>query len=813
MNSLASPSIHLYTVKSQLLPYLLVFSLLVFSLQCFAMSTDNNADTPITSNSPASIQALIEHAERLRLQGYYHQALIQYQTAEQLAQQSSLMQHATLASGLRGYLLFLMRDYGASEQVLLTALKQAVEAGWSLQSAIHANHLGNVYAGKKDTTKAQQFYQEARLLAQKNTDRALVARIDINYLKLLSDSDPQQTWDGLLQLQQDLRRIDDQRERAQLQLALSYQVLQLQVPASVTEQQYQQFTQAALQEALQLATALSSSRLRSNAYRYFGQFAENQQNYTTALQQTQLAITALQGIDAKDLLLKLEWQRGRILRKLGNNSEAITAYRLSVRHIQAIRDDIPVDYQDGRSSFRETLQPVYTGLADLLILQSDKTRDDRTQQALLREARNTIERVKQTELEDYFENRCTLQTVPEQAIDSIATNTAAIYPIILDDRLELLVSIGSRIEHRSVAVPAGQLTQAARQFADKLRHIKPDYLDESVQLYNWLIKPLVTLLQRKQIDTIIFIPDGALRLIPLAALSDGSKFLIQHYAVVTSPGLKLFDPKPLSRNKLNTLLAGMSTPGSVIEDLPESSLQALINAVNSSNNTQRSVLKSRDINQMLVDVNQQSVELPIQSVKEMIKDPVISAQVRELLALPGVSDEIKRISELLPATVLLNEAYSKKQIDGIVKRTPFDIIHIASHGVFGGTASESYIMAHDKILTVAEFETLLQSASNRDQPIELLTLSACQTAEGDDRSPLGISGIALKARVRSALGSLWSVADIATVDFMTTFYQQLKSASTTKAHALQKTQQHLLNNPEYQHPFFWSPFILIGNWL
>lgn len=616
-----------------------------------------------------------------------------------------------------------------------------------------------------------------------------------------------------MQLQQDLRLISDRRERAQLQLAISYQALQLQVSASVTQQQYREFTKTVMLEALQLATALSLPRLRSNAYRYLGKFAENQQNYTTALQQTRLAIAALQGIDAKDLLLKLEWQRGRILHKLGNINEAIIAYRLSVRYIQAIRDDIPVDYQNGRSSFRETLQPVYTGLADLLIQQADKISDRATRQVILREARNTIERIKQTELEDYFENRCTLQSLPEQAIENIAANTAAIYPVILEDRLELLVSISGNIEHRSVAVPATQLTQTAKQFADKLRHFKPDYLDDSVQLYNWLIAPLAALLQRQQIDTIVFIPDGVLRLVPLAALSNGSEFLMQHYAIVTSPGLKLFDPKPLSRNKLDTLLAGMSVPGAVVEDLPEASLRLLINAIPGSENPQRFVIKSRDINQLLLSASQLAPELSIQLLREKIQDPVISNQARQLLALPGVADEIDKISEILPATVLLNETYSKKMIDQAINHSPLRIIHIASHGVFGGSASESYIMTHDKILTITELETLLQSNSNRDEPIELLTLSACQTAEGDDRSPLGISGIAIKAKVRSELGSLWSVADIATVDFMTTFYQQLKSTNTSKAHALQKAQQQLFNNPEYQHPFFWSPFILIGNWL
>ena len=807
MNRLLATTIHPGFVRRPWF-YLLVISLLVLSHYTLAATTEKTTDGQLSNHDVGLAQTLIEKAEQLRLQGYYNEALNKLQKA----QQSGSRSHAVLATGLQGYLLLLMRDYTRSEQLLLSALQDTVKAGWNLQSAMHANHLGNFYAAQNNPIKARQFYQEARLLALKAEDPALVARIDINQLKL-ADTAPEQAWAGLLRLQQAIPQITDLRERAQLQLALGYQALQLNKPATVSQQQYLQFTRTALQQALTLATTVSSPRMRSNAYQYLGKLAEYQQQYAIALKQTQFGIAALQGLDAKDLLLKLEWQRGRLLRKLGNNNAAITAYRLSVNHIQAIRGDIPVDYQNGRSSFRETLQPVYTGLADLLIQQADQASDDRAQQALLREARNTIERVKQTELEDYFENRCTLQTIPEQAIDNIAANTAAIYPVILEDRLELLLSIGGRIEHRSVPVSAVQLTQTARRFADKLRHYKPDYSQDSLQLYNWLIAPVNSSLQRLQIDTLIFIPDGVLRLVPLAALSDGSKFLIQHYAVVTSPGLKLFDPKPLSRNKLDTLLAGMSTPGSVIEDLPEPSLRILINAVNSLDNTERGILKSRDINRLLVDDDPKIVEPSLRSVKEMIKDSAISDQIRKILALPGVSDEIKKISKLLPSTVLLNEAYSKKKVDQTIKQSPYDIIHIASHGVFGGSASESYIMAYDKILTVTELETLLQSASNREQPIELLTLSACQTAEGDDRSPLGISGIAIKAKVRSALGSLWPVSDIATVDVMTRFYQQLKSANTTKARALQKTQQHLLNNPEYQHPFFWSPFILIGNWL
>ena len=122
-------------------------------------------------------------------------------------------------------------------------------------------------------------------------------------------------------------------------------------------------------------------------------------------------------------------------------------------------------------------------------------------------------------------------------------------------------------------------------------------------------------------------------------------------------------------------------------------------------------------------------------------------------------------------------------------------------------------MAYDQILTLDTIERLLLAGQSNQSPIELLTLSACQTAEGDDRSPLGLSGIALKAKVRSVLGSLWPVPDKATTQLMKTFYSQLSSTQMTKAQALQHTQLELLRKQKYKHPYYWAAFILVGNWL
>ena len=122
-------------------------------------------------------------------------------------------------------------------------------------------------------------------------------------------------------------------------------------------------------------------------------------------------------------------------------------------------------------------------------------------------------------------------------------------------------------------------------------------------------------------------------------------------------------------------------------------------------------------------------------------------------------------------------------------------------------------MTYDKILNLNQLEVLLNSDYLKQFPIDLLVLSACQTAEGDDRSPLGISGVAIKTRVHSALGSLWSVSDKATAELMTTFYLSLNVSSQNKAKALQQAMLKLLKQKDFSNPSYWSPFVLIGNWI
>jgi len=120
---------------------------------------------------------------------------------------------------------------------------------------------------------------------------------------------------------------------------------------------------------------------------------------------------------------------------------------------------------------------------------------------------------------------------------------------------------------------------------------------------------------------------------------------------------------------------------------------------------------------------------------------------------------------------------------------------------------------YDDKLTMDRLERLLSFNQFRENTVELLTLSACQTAVGDERAALGLAGVAIKAGARSALASLWFVNDTATAELISEFYNQLRSTQLSKAQALQNAQKKLLDQKTFNHPIFWAPFLLIGNWL
>ncbi|NOT85619.1 MAG: CHAT domain-containing protein [Methylococcaceae bacterium] len=406
-----------------------------------------------------------------------------------------------------------------------------------------------------------------------------------------------------------------------------------------------------------------------------------------------------------------------------------------------------------------------------------------------------MELIKQSELADFLGGRCAIDSAKHANLDTLTAGTAVLYPIILPDRLELLVSIGTDVKHFSQPISASNLQGDILSLAHSVRYNTDNAENAAKKLYDLLIAPLQSTLQQQQIKTVVWVPDGLLRLVSPAAFYDGEHYLIEQYAIATSPGLSLFDASPLKQEDIQVLLAGMSEPGSVVDHLP----QAWANSISANNTRGMNLNKPK------------SRALP--NLAMLPNSPTRQQTLKNILSLPGVAQEMNSLQKSIPNTFLMNETFTVNNFKHQLLQQPYSVVHIASHGVFGNTADNSFVMAYDDLITINQLEQLLKADKFKQQPVQLLTLSACQTAEGDDRAPLGLSGIAIKAKVRSTLGTLWPVDDEAAAQLMTEFYKNLSKAGVNKAQALQQAQLSLLKQKGLKHPFYWSPFILVGSWL
>ena len=534
----------------------------------------------------------------------------------------------------------------------------------------------------------------------------------------------------------------------------------------------------ALSEALRgvaLAEASGDATPLAQALDLLSGEQEQQGAHPAALQSALRGVWVAQRTGRRELLYPLEHRVGRLSLATGDPARALAAFRRAVRHVEAVRSDIPVQYEDGRSSFRETLEPLFLALADRLLQDSDHAQGA-ARQALLREARDAVELIKQSELEDYLQDRCALGALRKAGASTIAPGTAVVHPVILPDRLALIIETAAGLDHAWAPVEATRLRQTADTFVAGLRETASVRQTAEV-LYRWLVAPLEPVLQAQGIATLLLVPDGVLRLVPLASLHDGRGWLVERFAIATLPALGLM-PEVAPRRPWRMLRAGVADPGPAADRLPAALVAALGVAV-----------------------------VPGAATGQAARD-----RLRASLALPGVREEMDSIARAMPGTTLLNADFTLQAFRRELLGGDYPIVHIASHGVFGATAQGTFVMAWDELLTLEELQALLAAERFRRSPIELLTLSACQTAEGDDRAPLGMSGTAIRARARSALGSLWPVSDEAAGELMTRFYALLVEGQATKAQALRLAQLELMRRPGMEHPTFWAPFSLVGDW-
>ena len=366
--------------------------------------------------------------------------------------------------------------------------------------------------------------------------------------------------------------------------------------------------------------------------------------------------------------------------------------------------------------------------------------------------------------------------------------TVALYTLITKDRYSVIVITGSTEVAREYPISAPDLNKKIADFEQALRDRHRDPKPLAQELYTILVGPIAQDLLQANAETLVWSLDGVLRYVPIAALYDGSKYMVERYnnSSITPASIPHLAEKPDTSN-LNAAAMGISRKYQA--DLP-----------------------------------------PL---------PAVATELGEI-----VSDtKSKNTHGALPGTILLNEAFTEKAMEDLLDRN-YPVVHIASHFVFKpGDATDSYLLLAGKDtdsagyhLTVAGFRDNSRFALDN---VELLTLSACETGmSGNSGNGQEVDGLGTTAQIRgvkAVISSLWEVDDASTGKLMSDFYRIWASGGGKigKGAALRQAQLNLLsgktaplssavdrgvvieNQPppsDYAHPFYWAPFVLMGNW-
>jgi CHAT domain-containing protein len=247
---------------------------------------------------------------------------------------------------------------------------------------------------------------------------------------------------------------------------------------------------------------------------------------------------------------------------------------------------------------------------------------------------------------------------------------------------------------------------------------------------------------------LIFILDSYFQNLPISLLHDGEKYLVTNYSISLSSTSQFYKK----------------------QDFPKDSLKALVAAI-------------------------------------YLPNPKFSDKFTPL---PEVKAEIQNIRENTVSTLeLINSQFTSSHFQQKIKQPP-PIVHISSHAQFSSDPEQTFILAWDSLINLNKLDNMFKR-QNPESLINLLVLSACQTAKGDRRSALGIAGLAVQSGARSTIASLWLVNSESTTQLMSKFYQGMRDG-LSKSEAIRQAQLSLLSDPKYSHPYYWAGFILVGAW-
>ncbi len=706
-------------------------------------------------DKPAQLlKSQINIAQAQQSLGQYRQARITL--LESKTQLASAPDSSLKATGLRnlGNVFRVVGDLQLSQQALEESLAIMTRLSDTQGQDSSRLSLGRTLRAQDKPKQALELFQSA---ANNTESLELRTQAQLQELSLRVANQELAKAEALWpQLASQIEELPTGRTSVYASISLSETLTQFDSPRSNTPLPQTRYREKAqiLATAIQQAKQLGDRRAESLALGTLGKVYEQSQQQADAINLTQKALLLSQSLDMPDLSYRWQWQLGRLQQSQGAIDTSIASYSDAVSNLQILRRDLATLNPDVQFSFREEVEPVYRELVNLLLQAPEGEIPD---QARLQQARTVLESLKLAELENYFRSACldATETI-DQVVDQQNSNAAVVYPIILKDRLALILKIPrqEQLEFFSTEVSQQTLEKTVKQLRVSLPNITraSQVKQSSSQIYDWLIRPIESTLEVNGVDTLTFALDGSLRNIPMAVLYDQQqqKYLVEKVAIALTPSLQLVTPKPLKKVSLNVLSAGIN---------------------------ERRIVEGR-----------------------------------EFAPLSNVSSELGEISTLLSRNQnLLNQQFTIQNLTGSLRSKPFSIVHIATHGEFSSSLDNTYLLTWDKLLKGNELASLLQQ-NDQDQTreIELLVLSACQTALGDERATLGLAGIAVQAGARSTLATLWSIDDQSTSDLMSQFYQALGTGQT-KAEALRTAQLSVLSQD--QRPYFWAPYILVGNWL
>ncbi|NJM48815.1 MAG: CHAT domain-containing protein [Alkalinema sp. RU_4_3] len=667
------------------------------SAQAYRQINDSNGEQ----------RSLLRQAQALQTLGFYQRSLTILEGLE--SQLDGQPDSVTKAEGFRqlGEMLAIVGRSSSRKSDGLTAqtaLEKASEIADHLQNpatiASAKLALGNYYHGQAITqlrrdsdrtdptiqAQIKTYQQKADALyntvaAITNTDSSL--RAQLNQMRLnLELSQPQAAAQSWQSIETAIAPLPPTQSSLDLRVNLLDNLITLKQQQPALGPEIKQLQQQ-IQAAQKIAADLNQTRSRAYLAILSSNLSTWQNDGKSALQSTDEGIFWAKTASAPDILYRLYNQRGNLLDKKGDRPGAITAYKSAVATLKSIRADVDSVSSDSLFSFQNDISPIHRNLVRLLL----QDRNGQPDEATLREARSVIESLQVAELNNYLGSDCLQAKQVDVESLKAAENTAVIYPIVLPDRLAVIVSLPGKT--RSLKLFSSPITEAElNRTLQQLRSALADKIDiatyqqPSRQVYDWLIRPMESSLTQAQ--TLMFVLDGKLRNVPMGALSDGKQYLIEKYNLALAPSLQLADPKPLENRKLGVLAFGLAD-------------------------------------------KEGKVLLP-------------SGQNRNFSKLPNVKQEIGSIQSLIQNTQsFIDGNFTDLQFRTSVKNSTVPIVHLATHGEFSSDRDSTFLLATDgagKLTTIGLDELSASLARDGlDNPLELLILSACQTATGDIARP------------------------------------------------------------------------------